>query len=404
MSGGNVTIKNTAHASIAAKAMAVVSITRVDYTVEEFNKFEKSLVTIARSVMSDHNGGLHGYAGLILNTAAYQKLLNSTTETFIEYVKPTRTAAYTAASTAVEIALAKEDHAADREQFYTQEGVKDALKTLILTKVPAETLVEIEDDDTEFENVTPLEMMTHLRTNARVTDVFDKKQLLDALNEPVDFNGELPLKGHFKNVDATIKLLKKHHIDASESIVMITILEQIKGHGDFKEEVLKWELKPAGQSWVDFKQYFSAADHERRQRDQYGAKTARTVGASANHVTTINDLKAYIDENLMALAHATTAGINAVLDRPQATSTAEMTTSEKKIDDKVKMLEAELKRLKAAANGKGSGNGDKDKKITPRCAHCNRYHPNVPAEKCWSLDANKTAKPEGWKPREKKQE
>ena len=67
------------------------------------------------------------------------------------------------------------------------------------------------------------------------------------------------------------------------------------------------------------------------------------------------------------------------------------------------MLEAELKRLKAAAsNGKGNGNGDK--KITPRCVHCNRYHPNVPADKCWSLNANQTNKPKGWKPREKKQE
>ena len=203
--------------------------------------------------MSDHNGGQHGYAGLLLETAAYQTLLQSTSEIFTEYAKPGRTAKYVATATAGEIALAKDEHLTDREQYYTQEGVKEALKYLIINNVPAETLVKIEDDDTEFENVTPLNMMTHLQTNARVTDVFDKKQLLDALNKPVNFEGDLPLKGHFKNVDATIKLLKKHNITASESIVMVTILEQIKGHGDFKEEVIKWELKAAtNQTWIEF--------------------------------------------------------------------------------------------------------------------------------------------------------
>ena len=168
--------------------------------------------------------------------AAYQNLLQDATATFIAHTKPNRTAT-------AKIALAKEAHVSDWEQYYTQEGVEDAPKFLIITNVPEEALVEIQDDDTDFENVTPQEMMDHLRTNARVTDVFHKKQLLDALNEPIEFEGDLPLKGHFKNVDATIKLLKKHNITASESIIMVTLLEQIKAHGDFKEEVLKWEQK-----------------------------------------------------------------------------------------------------------------------------------------------------------------
>ena len=292
MSGGNVTIKNTAHASIISKATAVATITNVNYTREGFNKFEKSLVTIARSVMSEHNGGQHGYAGVILRTTAYSKLLGNTTATFTPYVKPTRTATYAATATTVEIKQAQENHAADREQFYMQEGVIEALKHLILTNTPAETLVEIQDDDTDFENVSPLQMMEQLRNNARVTDVFDKKQLLDDLNAPIDFSGTLPLKGHFKNVDATIKLLKKHNVEASESIIMVTLLEQIKAHGDFKEDVSKWELKAlADQTWAEFKKFYAAADHEQRQREQYGAKTARTMGATVNQVNTIADLK-----------------------------------------------------------------------------------------------------------------
>ena len=67
MSGGNVTITNTAHAAIVSKATTIATITNVDYTREEYNKFEKSVVTIARSVKSEHNGGNHGYAGLILD-------------------------------------------------------------------------------------------------------------------------------------------------------------------------------------------------------------------------------------------------------------------------------------------------------------------------------------------------
>ena len=404
MSGGNVTITNTAHASVVSKAASVISISKVDYTREEYNKFEKSLVTIARSVKSEHDGGKHGFAGIILNDAGYQKLLNDTTNTivFVPHTKPTRTATYAAAATPAEISLAKETHVADREQYYTQEGVADALKFLILTNVPEEALVEIQDDDTDFENVTPREMMDHLRTNARVTDVFDKKQLLDALNEPIEFEGDLPLKGHFKNVDATVKLLKKHNITASESIIMVTLLEQIKAHGDFKEEVLKWEQKASAlQTWKDFKTYFADADHERRQRDQYGAKTARTVGATTNHVTSIADLKTYVDEGLLTLAQATTAGLNAVLEQPTNrgnTTKANAPTAPSPLESKVKELEAELKRIKA---GNGGGNSE-TKAPRVKCTHCNRYHPNVPADKCWALPANQAGKPDGWKVRGEK--
>ena len=403
MSGGNVAITNTAHAAIIAKADSVIPITKVDYTREEYNKFEKSLVTIARSVKSEHDGGKHGFAGLILSEAGYQKLLNDTTATivFVPHKKPARTATYAAAATTAEISLAKETHVADREQYYTQEGVGDALKYLIQINVPEEALVELQDDDTDFENVTPQEMMEHLRTNARVTDVFDKKQLLDALNEPIDFDGDLPLKGHFKNVDATIKLLKKHNITASESIIMVTLLEQIKAHGDYKEEVLKWEQKDVAlQTWKEFKPYFADADHERRQRDQYGAKTARTVGATANHVTSVADLKTYVDETFLALAQATTAGLNAVMEKPKPTDTNASTTTFS-LNDKVAALEEELKRLKA---GKGTGKGGSNEGKPPRvkCTHCNRYHPNIPADKCWALPANQAGKPEGWAVRKEK--
>ena len=402
MSGGNVTITNTAHAAIVSKATTIATITNVDYTREECNKFEKSIVTIARSVKSEHNGGNHGYAGLILDQTRYQTLLKDATTIFVAHTKPGRTATYAAAATPADIARAKDEHLADREQYYTQEGVQDALKHLILTNVPTETLVQLQDDDTDFENVSPLEMMNHLRDNARVTDVFDKKQLLDNLNEPIDFNGDLPLKGHFKNVDATIKLLKKHNVEASESIIMVTLLEQIKAHGEFKDEVIKWELKPAAsQTWKEFKKYYSAADHERRQREQYGAKTAKSVGATANHVTSLSKLKSYFDDNLLALAQATTAGLNAVMEKPVPTAaTKTATATSTSLEDKVKALEAELKSMKAGTGTKGNNGETKTPRV--KCKHCNRYHPNVPADKCWAFPGNQASKPDGWKPRGEK--
>lgn len=279
--------------------------------------------------------------------------------------------------------------------------MRDALKYLILTNVPPETLVEIEDDDTKFENVTPLEMMDHLRTNARITNVFDKKQLLDALHKPIDFDGDLPLKGHFKNVDVSIKQLMKHNINASKSIIMVTLLEQIKGRGDFKEEVIKWELKPAAmQTWVEFKKYFSAADHKRRQWDQYRAKTACTSGATANQVQTIADFKTDIDENLLALAHATTTGLNAVMEKPapKATTKASTTTTAESLAEKVTALKAKLKRMKATKSTNKTKGDNTNKPPRVKCTHCNRYHPKIPADKCWALPANQATKPEGWTP------
>lgn len=301
------------------------------------------------------------------------------------------------------------DHQADREQYYTQEGVINALKYLILNNIPKETLVEIEDNDTEFENITPLEMMNHLRTNARVTDVFDKKQLLDALNAPIVFDGDLPLKGHSKNVDARIKLLKKHNVEASETIIMVTLLKQIKAHGDFKEEVSKWELKPlTNQTWVEFKQHFAAADHKRRQREQYGAKTASSIGATTNQVTTVADLKAYVDENLLPLANATSAGINAAVTvnpmPPQSENKATGNVNGELIAT-LKSIQIELKQIKGAiGGGTNEGGNTAGETKTPRvkCKHCNSYHPKIPTEKCWALPGNAASKPDGWEPRPEK--
>jgi hypothetical protein len=71
------------------------------------------------------------------------------------------------------------------------------------------------------------------------------------------------------------------------------------------------------------------------------------------------------------------------------------------MEDKIKALEAELKRMK---NGNNNGNKGETNASKTKCTHCNRYHPKVLADKCWSLPGNQASKPEGWTVRTEKKE
>lgn len=119
---------------------------------------------------------------------------------------------------------------------------------------------------------------------------------------------------------------------------------------------------------------------------------------TANHVTTLINLKSYIDENLLSLALATTVRLNAAMDNPTTKATANaVTSSPMAIGNMIRALEAELKRMKA---GHGVSKGGKDEMRIPRvkCTQCNDYHTKVPTKQCWTLPGNQASNLDDWKP------
>lgn len=161
-------------------------IVDVDYTEEDFKRFDQSLLRPARFIPSDHNGGNYGYAGLIMTKAAYQKLVGDSTAVFVPYPKPkSRIPAYEDGANDASRYQTQMLFEQEREDYYAQEACIDTLKYLILNKVPKLALDELEDDRFGFANVSPLEMMEHLRANSRVNDAYDVRELLDTFHDVV---------------------------------------------------------------------------------------------------------------------------------------------------------------------------------------------------------------------------
>ena len=155
----------------------------VDYTEEDFKRFAQSLLRPARFVPSDHNGGKHGYAGLILTKAAYQKLVGDPTAVFVPQPKPkSRTPIYEEGASEASMYNTRLLFEQEYENYYTELACIDTLKHLIISNVPELVLQDLYDDSFGFANVSPFEMMEHLRLNSRVNDAYDVRELLDTFS------------------------------------------------------------------------------------------------------------------------------------------------------------------------------------------------------------------------------
>ena len=138
----------------AAKAAVTntvfVSINDVEYNLETYQKFSRSMYNDARAVPSTVGGGSHGHIYLLESTAVY---ITRTDET--SYTKAVHPGAidFIGATTNAQIARVKETRAADLETYNTQEGVWAGLRKIIIANVPAKILVELEDAESGMDEV-----------------------------------------------------------------------------------------------------------------------------------------------------------------------------------------------------------------------------------------------------------
>ena len=422
MTVSSITVKKAA--SDAVKDSNVTPITSADYSTEEFQKFSKSVISALSAVPSSYNNGNNGkggHAGLIIDDAKWSELIGVNNATFTPHVQP-KMATLTDQSTLPAIEIAKLEYDTKLEAYFIQQGCEAGAKLLIEANVPDEALADLEDVDTGFTTVTAKQMMDHLESNATVTDVFDKEQLYASAQEPYDLEGTTSFKIYATNQKRKQKVLKSHNIILHDSIMMMPLLSQFKGHGDFKKEVEEWEVKShTDQTWNNFVQHFDAADHARRQRNKYGKKTA---GESmyANQALDMSDMKAYLSSEI---DRRIGQGLTEVIDATerQLEDRAYVATQPKdhadkwtkgqadelsKLRDQLKTLEDENKKLKHGRQrsrgrrtrvtvGGESVTYDNKKKMDKKCPLCGRWHPYVAEADCWAHPDNRDKAPEGWK-------
>ena len=419
MSTNATATRSAAYNTIIASSDAVTPITSESYTTDDYIQLRKGLISASKSVPTTLCGGTTGHAFIILDDAGLDQLVGTpTTRTFA--VAPSTTPAYDPSDSATQVAIKEAAWLSTQELFHTQEGCKEGLKKLIIKNVPANAIMELEDEEIGFELVTPLELMTHLESNCEPVDVLDVKELITERDTPLDLDGEETLKTVFKNKKKTLKKLVKNGVTSSESEMMVNFILQIEVNEDFDDDVIEWKAKIATQkTWTNFQTHFIEADRIRRAKNKLKKKTTKSAGfhssANAAIAAEVEANKTLINDNFAQLAVATDATIdekiNAAIEtlksndrfsKPAASSPATNPTDSnvpilKILEDMSKRLtsmEAENKRLR---NKRGNPRGaPKVNDGKPKCKHCKGVmHPRG-EDSCWELEANAATRPNNW--------
>ena len=92
----------------------------------------------------------------------------------------------------------REDHEVGLETFNTQEGVTNGVRKAIIDSVPAQLLVELEDDETGFDEVDLKDMIAAVMANATPDTTLEAIDLIKLHNAPLVFATETKLSLQLK--------------------------------------------------------------------------------------------------------------------------------------------------------------------------------------------------------------
>ena len=259
------------------------AITDVEYSGEDVRKWKRSITAAAKNIPSKAggHGGAHGHACLAETITQFrvQAGVNSTVATnpglivFTTGVAPE--------SRSITMAQEQEDHEVGLETFYTQEGVSNGLCKVIIDSAPEELLVELEDDETGFNEVDPKDMIAEVMANATPATTLEAIDLTKRHNAALVFDTEAKLSLQLKTKQRDINdLHRAHQVEMSEAKFMAKILNGIQEEGgeDFEDEAAEWKTKTTNNALTEFKVFFVNQDNVVRNRDKHTQTKAKDSG------------------------------------------------------------------------------------------------------------------------------
>jgi hypothetical protein len=344
---------------------------------------EDELTAIASNFHSDLGGGLHGHAGLIKSDADYALIAPGT-----PFVFPANPGIYPAgAMTATQRPQREAEHKALIAQFQTCIGASKGLKDLILKSVEEDYLLELRAVGIAYLNVTPLQMLTHLRNRWGTMDYVDITTLLAECDTPWDA-AEVPEK-FFNRLDEARRQLARANIQVDERAIVAKALKSFKDAGEYDAAIREWESRPiANQTYANLRIVMNTEFTKLNRQD---STTARATGhASINNIveemaTTTGELVATLTDSHAKQVETLMKNTTAALEKLTAAILANNSNKAPTGGD-----------AKAKAAAKAAAWAEKKKNATT-CPHCNTIHPNRTHAQCWELPDNASKRPAGWK-------
>ena len=372
------------------KAVAEFTVTKIQGqpTTKDIDRLDEELTAIASSFPSELGGGAHGHAGLIKSVADYAVFAPAT-----PFVVPANPGHYPAGPIpAVQRVQREAEHKALIVQFQTCTGVAKGLKDLILQAVDEDFLLELRDEGVAYLNVTPFQMLTHLRDRWGSMDYVDITALLAECDSPWNA-AEVPMK-YFNRVDKARRQLARANVQVDERAMMAKALKCFKDAGDFDPAIREWEARPMpAQTYANLKVLMCTEFAKLNRQD---ATTARATGHASVH-NVVEEMAQATEELVAELTERQGKQVEALI-KSNNDAIAKLTAAILGNKPTPSAPSASTSNSEAAAKAaaKKAAWEEKKKKATT-CPHCDRVHPNRTHEQCWELPANASKRPAEWK-------
>ena len=252
-------------------------------------------------------------------------------------------------------------------------------------------LLELKVPGIAYLNVTPLQMITHLRLRWGAMDYVDINALMAECDATWDAT-EVPTK-HFNQVEKARRQLARANIQIDERAMMVKALKAFKDAGDFNAPIREWEARPvAFQTYANLKIVMCTEYAKLNRQD---ATTARATGhASANAV---EEFAQATEELVAELTEKHAKQIEALI-KANNDAMQQLTAAINSNKAPAPATPAPTARAPTAAQTTKSLRWAEKCRNATTCPHCSKIHPNRTHDQCWHLEKNAANRPAGWTP------
>ena len=219
----------------------------------------------AASVESSITAPDLGHAMLVIGDAEYNNLATAALGAAFAFAAPARPPAqpqFNVGATNQALATAKADFYRQTNDWNAYNGVKTAIKKLVITAIPPEFISSLKDDTTGFAAVTPLQIIEHVTQFYGTVTRADLDANLTKLESP--WEPTESMEGLWTRCTTCVNIANAGGEPIQDAHKIRIMLKVLTATGLFNLDIRDWNKRLAPErTWNHFKTFFASANRER---------------------------------------------------------------------------------------------------------------------------------------------